>query len=79
LLTKLFGSVPEAPGKCEVTRSAYKKAMNEVKEEFSLVEGDPDTVLFMLEQLSRSPRFIEEGEDENVKSTMGETLLSTTD
>lgn len=59
LLTRLFGSVPENPADYEVTREEYRKAMEETQKEFSLVEGDPDLVLFVLEQLSRSPRFKE--------------------
>lgn len=60
LLTKLFGSVPENPAEFEVTREEYIKAMDEVKAEHGLQEGDPDLVLFVLEQLSRSPRIKEE-------------------
>lgn len=57
LLTKLFGFVPENPGEYIVSHKEYIKAMEEVQQEFRLVEGDPDFVLFILEQLSRSPRF----------------------
>jgi hypothetical protein len=63
LLTKLFGSVPDQPYKHEVTRKVYKQAMEEVKKEFGLEEGDPDLVLFVLEQLSRSPRFSDEEQE----------------
>lgn len=59
LLKKLFGFVPENPSDYFVERKAYAKAMKEVKKEFQLEEGDPRLVLFVLEQLSRSPRFID--------------------
>lgn len=62
LLTKIFGSVPEDPSKLITTREVYTKAMKEVEKEFNIAEGgDPSEVmLFMLEQLSRSPKFEEE-------------------
>ena len=59
LLKKLFGFVPENPGDYFIERKAYTKAMKEVQQEFQLEEGDPRLVLFVLEQLSRSPRFID--------------------
>lgn len=59
LLKKLFGFVPENPGDYLVERKVYAKAMKEVQKEFRLEEGDPRLVLFILEQLSRSPRFID--------------------
>lgn len=59
LLTKLFGFVPENPGEYFVERKVYIKAMREVQKDFQLEEGDPRLVLFVLEQLSRSPRFID--------------------
>lgn len=65
LLKKLFGYVPGDPENYTVTRSAYKEAMHEVQDEYQLVEGDPDMVLFVLEQLSRSPRFIDEEAENN--------------
>lgn len=40
-------------------RKVYTKAMKEVQIEFQLEEGDPRLVLFVLEQLCRSPRFID--------------------
>lgn len=63
LLVKLFGYVPEVPGELTVDRPAYVKAMHEVQEEYGLVDGDSDMVLFVLEQLSRSPRFAKEEVD----------------
>jgi len=62
LLIKLFGYIPGEPGNYTVSRSAYTKAMHEVQKETGLVEGDPDMILFVLEQLSRSPRFLDEEE-----------------
>lgn len=66
LLTKLFGYVPDEPGCHFVTREAYTKAKIEVQKEFGLVEGDSDLVLFVLEQLSRSPRFLDEPEEDKL-------------
>lgn len=62
LLRRLLGFVPERPGDYIVTRRDYAKAMQSVQKEFGLVEGDPDFILFVLEQLSRSPRFVNEEE-----------------
>ena len=59
LLKKLFGFVPERPGDYVVDRKAYIKAMFEVEKEFQLGEGDPRLVLFVLEQLSRSPKIVD--------------------
>lgn len=59
LLKKLFGFVPENPSDYLVERQVYAEAMKEVQKEFQLEEGDPRLVLFILEQLSRSPRFID--------------------
>lgn len=59
LLKKLFGFVPENPSDYFVERKTYAKAMKEVQEEFHLEEGNPRLVLFILEQLIRSPRFID--------------------
>lgn len=59
LLKKLFGFVPENPGDYYVKRKTYTTAMKEVQKEFHLEKGDPRLVLFVLEQLSRSPRFID--------------------
>jgi hypothetical protein len=63
ILVKLFGYVPDNPGELKVTRDVYTKAMHEVQEETGLKEGDPDFMLFVMEQLSRSPKF----ENEEVK------------
>lgn len=77
LLKKLFGSVPDNPGEHVVTREAYTKAMKDVQAEFGLVEGDPDLVLFVLEQLSRSPRFENdnEGAEDNGRAETGTTSM----
>lgn len=57
LLRRLFGFVPEKPGDYVVRREDYARVMESVEQDFGLEEGDPDLVLFVLEQLSRSPRF----------------------
>ena len=57
LLRRLFGFVPDEPATYVVTRRKYTKAMKSVQKDFDLIEGDPDLVLFIFEQLSRSPRF----------------------
>jgi hypothetical protein len=56
LLQKLFGSVPEKPSDFVASRADYKKSMEEVEQEFGYTDGNPDVILFILEQLSRSPR-----------------------
>jgi hypothetical protein len=48
LLTKLFGFVPCNPNEYVVSRRAYSRAMKAIEQEFGLVEGDPDLVLFVL-------------------------------
>lgn len=58
LLKKLFGFVPEHPGDYSVSRKVYVKAVKEIQKEFHLEEGNPKLVLFVLEQLSRSPKII---------------------
>jgi hypothetical protein len=58
ILLRLFGSVPDDPSDCEVTREAYEDAMEAVGIEYGYSAGNPDLILFVLEQLSRSPRFI---------------------
>lgn len=62
LLRRLFGFVPDQPRAYVVTREDYAKTMISVQRDFNLLEGDPDLVLFILEQLSRSPRFVEMNE-----------------
>ena len=62
LLQKLFGYVPKNPGELTVSREDYTVAMEAVQKETGLIEGDPDLVLFVLEQLSRSPKFSEKKE-----------------
>ena len=57
LLQRLFGFVPDKPENLVVSRKKYAKAMKIVQRDFDLVEGDPDFLLFIFEQLSRSPRF----------------------
>ena len=58
LLSRLFGYVPQTPSELVVSREDYTIAMQSVQNDFGLVEGDRDLVLFILEQLSRSPRFM---------------------
>ena len=55
-LKNLFGFIPVHPADYIVDRKAYIKAMIKVQQEFQLEEGDPRLVLFVLEQLSRSPK-----------------------
>jgi len=55
----LFEFVPQRPGDYVVERKVYIKAMFEVEQETQLGEGDPRLVLFVLEQLSRSPKIID--------------------
>lgn len=57
LLKRLFGFVPDKPETLVVSRKKYTKAMKSVQQDFDLVEGDPDFILFVFEQLSRSPLF----------------------
>lgn len=63
LLQRLFGFVPDQPEIYVVSREKYAKAMKSVQQDFDLVEGDPDFILFIFEQLSRSPRFTDLRED----------------
>ncbi|OLN28960.1 hypothetical protein [Desulfosporosinus metallidurans] len=63
LLQRLFGFVPDQPETYVVSRKKYTKAMKSVQQDFDLVEGDPDFILFIFEQLSRSPRFTDLRED----------------
>lgn len=63
LLQRLFGFVPDQPETYVVCRRKYAKAMKSVQQDFDLVEGDPDFILFIFEQLSRSPRFTDLRED----------------
>lgn len=62
LLLRLLGSVTE-PETYVVSRKEYTEAMKSIQHDFDLVEGDPDFVLFIFEQLSRSPRFYPEDEN----------------
>lgn len=64
LLKRLFGFTPDEPRTFIVEREDYTKAMKSVQRDFDLMEGDPDFVLFILEQLSRPPRFTPMREDE---------------
>ena len=57
LLRRLFGFIPDQPETYVVSREKYAKAIKSVQQDFDLVEGDPDFILFIFEQLSRSPRF----------------------
>lgn len=58
LLQKLLGQVPNNPADFEVTKSAYKEAAAIIEREYNFTESEG--VLFLLEQLSRSPRIAEE-------------------
>jgi hypothetical protein len=57
ILERLFGSVPDNPSDFTCTREEYDEAMEAVGEKYGYNAGNPDLVLFVLEQLSRSPRF----------------------
>jgi hypothetical protein len=59
LLKKLFDFVPDRPGDYSMDRKVYIKAMLEVQKEFQLEEGNTKLLLFILEQLSRSPKIID--------------------
>ncbi|MBK5243239.1 hypothetical protein [Clostridium sp.] len=58
-LEKDFQFVPERPGDYVIDRKAYIKAMFEVENEFQLGERGPRLVLFVLEQLYRSPKIVD--------------------
>ncbi|MFZ3132215.1 MAG: hypothetical protein WA125_14260 [Desulfosporosinus sp.] len=60
LLRRLFGFIPQHPDHHYVDRERYIKVMNSVVQDFKLLSGDPDLVLFVFEQLSRSPRFYDD-------------------
>lgn len=60
LLCYLFGEVPEDISKKVVSRNEYKEALQAIQKDYGLTEGDSRYVLFVLEQLSRSPKFKEE-------------------
>lgn len=61
LLKRLFGEIPEDVGSMVVSKEKYTEVMKEIQREYGLVEGNPDLMLFVFEQLSRSPQF-EEGD-----------------
>jgi len=63
LLKRVFGKVPEDVSSMIVSREKYTETMKEIQKEYGLVEGNPDLILFVFEQLSRSPQFEEEGND----------------
>ena len=65
LLKKLFGFVPDRPGDYSIARNVYIKAMLEVQKDFELEEGNPILILFILEQLSRSPKIVDSLGPEN--------------
>ena len=60
LLRRLFGEVPEDVGSKTVSREKYTEVMKEIQKEYGLLEGNPDLMLFIFEQLSRSPKFEED-------------------
>lgn len=60
LLERLFGFVPDVPGEYTTTRAQYARAMREIQKAYGLTAGNPELALFVLEQLSRSPKFKEE-------------------
>lgn len=60
LLKRLFGKVPEDVSSMIVSRERYTETMKEIQKEYGLVEGNPVLMLFVFEQLSRSPQFEEE-------------------
>ena len=62
LLRRLFGKIPEDVGSLVVSREKYTEAMKEIQKEYGLGESSPNHMLFVFEQLSRSPKF---KEDEN--------------
>ena len=63
LLLRLFGLMTNEPETYVVSRKKYTEAMKSVQSDFNLIEGDPDFVLFIFEQLSRSPRFYPQDEN----------------
>ena len=65
LLKKLFDFVPDRPGDYSIDRNVYIKAMLEVQKDFELEEGNPILILFILEQLSRSPKIVDSPGSEN--------------
>lgn len=62
LLRRLFGEVPADVGSQTVLREKYTEVMKEIQKEYGLGESSPNHMLFVFEQLSRSPKF---KEDEN--------------
>jgi len=62
LLRRLFGEIPENVGSLVVSKEKYTEVMKEIQKEYGLGEGSPNHMLFVFEQLSRSPKF---KEDEN--------------
>ena len=71
LLKRLFGEVPKDVGSMVVSREKYAGTMREVQKDHGLIEGNPDLVLFVLEQLSRSPKFEKEEMKADEPASMG--------
>ena len=60
LLQRLFGEVPQDVSTMTVSRERYTEVMEKIQKEYGLTEGNPALVLFVFEQLSRSPKFEED-------------------
>jgi len=60
LLRRLFGGVPVNVKFLAVSREKYTEVMQDIQKEYGLGEGSPNHMLFVFEQLSRSPRFEED-------------------
>lgn len=66
LMLELFDKVPEKPYDCIVDRSTYRKALRKIEARYSLAEGDPEYLEWVLLLIGRSPRFKKE-EDKVVR------------
>jgi len=60
LLRRLFGEIPADVGALVVSKNKYTEVMQEIQKEYGLGEGSPNHMLFVFEQLSRSPIFEED-------------------
>lgn len=65
LLQKLFGYIPINIQDEYVDRGRYSKFMKEVMAQYNIEEGDPDFSEWTMLLIMRSPRFYEEGDDNN--------------
>ena len=62
-LYELFGDkIPEDLSRIVVSREAYTKARDTIEKKYGLRQGHPDYLLWVLQQLSRSP-YIEKEEE----------------